>query len=59
MFTVTCNWTFLAYISLYRLKLDLLPFSFFVTFESDFDTFSQVPVTFDTYPQIVKGNAIR
>ena len=59
MFTVTCNWTFLAYISLYRLKLDLLPFSFFVTFESHFDTFSQVPVTFDTYPQIVKGNGIR
>ena len=55
MFTVTCNWTLFSLHLFLEVKLDLLPFSFLVTFESHFDTFPLVHVTLDTYPQNPQG----
>ena len=56
MFTITCNWTLFFILHLFvEVKLDLLPFSFLVTFESHFDTPSPVPVTKDVYPQNPQG----
>ena len=55
MFTVTCNWTLFSLHLFVEVKLDLLPVIILVTSEIHFDTFSPVPVTFDTYPQNPQG----
>ena len=58
MFTITCNWTLLILHLFVEVKLDLIPFSFFVSFESHFDTPtppSVVPVTMNAYPQNPQG----
>ena len=55
MFTITCNWTLFSLHPFVEVKLDLLPFSFLITFESHFDTPSPTPITFDTYPQNPQG----
>ena len=52
MFTIICNWTLLSLHLFVEVKLDLIPFSFFVPFEIHFDTRpSPVPVTMNAYPQ--------
>ena len=51
MFTITCNWTLFSLHIFVEVKLDLLSFCFLVTLEIHFDTFSPVPITFDTIPQ--------
>ena len=56
MFTITCNWTFLSLNLFVKVKLDLIPFSFFISFERHFDTPpSQVPITMNAYPQNPQG----
>ena len=55
MFTITCNWTLFSLHIFVEAKIDLLPLSLLVTFESHFDTPSPVPVTFDTYPENHQG----
>ena len=55
MFTITCNWTVFSSHLFVEVKLDLLPFSFLVTFEIHFDTAYPVPVAFDTSPQNPQG----
>ena len=56
MFTITCNWTFLSLHKFVEVKLDLIPFSFFTSFESHFDTNPpQVPITVNAYPQNNQG----
>ena len=56
MFTITHNWTFLSLHIFVEVKLDLVPFSFFTSFESHFDTTpSLVPITMNAYPQNPQG----
>ena len=56
MFTITCNWTILSLNLFVEVKLDLIPFSFFISFESHFDTpASPVPITMNAYPQNTQG----
>ena len=55
MFTITCNWTLFILHLFIEVKLDLLSFSFLVTFESHFDTPSPAPVTFDAYAHNPQG----
>ena len=51
MFTITCNWTFLSLHIFVEVKLDLIPFSLFTSFESHFDTtLVVVPITVNAYP---------
>ena len=56
MFTITCNWTLLSLHLFVEVKLDLIPFSFFISFEIHFDTApSLVPITINAYPQNTQG----
>ena len=56
MFTITCNWTFLSLHIFVEVKLDLIPFSFFNSFENHFDTTpSLVTNTMNAYPQNPQG----
>ena len=56
MFTIACNRTFLSLHIFVEIKLDLIPFSFFTSFESYFDTSpTPVPITVNPYPQNNKG----
>ena len=56
MFTITYNWTFLSLHIFIEVKLDLIQFSFFTSFESHFDTTpSPVPITMNAYPQNPQG----
>ena len=51
MFTITCNWTLLSLNLFVEVKLDLIPFSLFISFEIHFDTPpSRVPITMNEYP---------
>ena len=56
MFTIACNWTVLSLHIFVEIKLDLIPFSFFTSFESHFDT-SPAPIliTVNPYPQNNQG----
>ena len=57
MFTITYNWTFLSLHIFAEVKLDLVPFSFFTSFESDFDTTPfPVPITTNGYRQKPQGH---
>jgi len=52
MFTIACNWAFLSLHIFLEVKLDLLPFNFYTSFESHFDSPPiAVPVTVNAYPQ--------
>ena len=56
MFTITCNWTLLSLHLFVEFKLDLIPLSFFISFESHFDTLpSPIPITMNAYPQNNQG----
>ena len=56
MFTITCNWTFLSSHIFVEVKLDLIPFNLFTSFEIPFDTTApQVPIIVNAYPQNNKG----
>ena len=55
MFTITCKWTLLRLHLFVEVKLDLIPFSFFISFELYFNTPSPVPVTLNAYPQNPQG----
>ena len=56
MFTITCNWTLLSLHIFVEVKLDLIPFSLFIYFESHFDTpSSPVPITMNAYPHNTQG----
>ena len=56
MFTITCNWTLLSLHIFVEVKLDLIPFNFFVYFEIHFDTSpSLVPIIMNAYPQNPQG----
>ena len=56
MFTITCNWTLLSLHLFVEVKLDLIPFSFFISFEIHFDTPpSPVSITMNAYPQNSQG----
>ena len=56
MFTITCNWTLFSLHLFVEVKLDLIPFNFFISFESYFDTPpSPVPITMNAYPQNPQG----
>ena len=55
MFTITCNWT-LSLHAFVEVKLDLIPFSFFISFEIHFDIPpSPIPITMNAYPQNTQG----
>jgi len=52
MFTIACNWTFLSLHIFLEVKLDLLPFNFYTSFESHLDSPPiPIPVTVNAYPQ--------
>ena len=56
MFTITCNWTLLSLHIFVEVKLDLIPFSFFTSFEIHCDTpTSLVSITMNAYPQNNQG----
>ena len=56
MFTITCNWTLLSLHLFVEVKLDLIPFSFFISFESHFGTPpSPILITMNAYPQNSQG----
>ena len=56
MFTITYNWTLLSLHIIVEVKLDLIPFSFFTSFESHFDAPpSPVSITINGYPQNPQG----
>ena len=58
MFTITCNWTLLSLHLFVEVKLYLIPFSFFISFESHFDTPpSRVSVTINAYPHNPQGES--
>ena len=56
MFTVACNWMVLSLHIFIEIKLNLVPFNFFTSFEIHFDT-SHVPVpsAVNPYPQNNQG----
>ena len=57
MFTISCNWTFLSLHIFIEIKLDLIPFSFYTSFESHFDNPpAPVPITVNDYPQNNQGD---
>ena len=49
MFTIACNWAFLSLHIFVEVKLDLIPFSLFTSFESHFDT-SPTPILLTVNP---------
>ena len=56
MFTITCNWTLLSLHLFVEVKLDLIPFSFFISFDIHFDIPpSPVPITMNSYPHNPQG----
>ena len=56
MFNIACNWMFLSLHIFVEIKLDLIPFSFFTSFKSHFDTSpTPVPLTVNPYPQTNQG----
>ena len=56
MFTITCNWTFLSLHIFIEVKLDLIPFSFFTSFEIHFDTTPPLgPIIVNAYQQNNQG----
>ena len=56
MFTITCNWTLLSLHLFVEVKLDLIPFNLFISFEIHFDTpLSPVLVTTNAHPQKPQG----
>ena len=56
MFTITCNWTLLSLHIFIEVKLDLIQFSLFVSFEIHFDTPpSPVPITMNAYSHNPQG----
>ena len=56
MFTITCNWTLLSLHLFVEVKLDLIPFGFFISFEIHFDTPpSPFQITMNAYPQNPQG----
>ena len=56
MFTITCNWTLLSLHIFVEVKLDLITFIFFTSFESHFYTYpSRGPITMNAYPQNNQG----
>ena len=55
MFTITYNWTFLSLHIFVEVKLDLIPFNLFTSFEIHFDTTPLVPITMNAYPQNIQG----
>ena len=56
MFTIACNWKFLSLHIFVEIKLDMIPFSFFTSFEIHFDTSpAPVPITLNPYPQNSQG----
>ena len=56
MYTITCNWTFLNLHIFVEVKLDLIPFSLFTSFEIHFDAPpSPIPITINAYPQNPEG----
>ena len=56
MFTITCNWTLISLHIFVEVKLDLITFIFFTSFEIHFDTPpSPVPITMNAYPQNNQG----
>ena len=56
MFTITCNWTLLSLHIFVEVKLDLIPFNLFTSFEGHFDTPpSPVPITVIAYPRNNQG----
>ena len=56
MFTIACNWTALSLHIFVEIKLDLIPFSFFNSFEIHFDTSpSPILITVNPYPQNNQG----
>ena len=56
MFTISYNWTFLSLHIFVEIKLYLIPFIFYTSFESHFDT-SHVPgpMAVNAYPQNNQG----
>ena len=56
MFTIACSWTVLSLHIFVEIKLYLIPFSFFTSFESHFNTSPiPVPITVNPYPQNNQG----
>ena len=56
MFTITCNWEFLSLQIFVEVKLYLIPFSFFTSFEIHFDTTPPlVSITVNEYTQNNQG----
>ena len=57
MFTISCNWTFLSLHIFVEITLDLIPLSFYTSFESHFDTSpARVPIIVNAYPQNNQGD---
>ena len=55
MFKITCDWSLFSLHLFVEVKLDLLTFYLFITFEIHFDTFTPIPIVFDTFPQNPQG----
>ena len=56
MFTISCNCTFLSLHIFVEIKLELIPLSFYTSFESHFDTPpAPVPIRVNVYPQNNQG----
>ena len=56
MFTITFNWTLLSLHLFVEFKLDLIPFSLFISLESHFDTPpSLLLIAMNAYPQNTQG----
>ena len=56
MFTISRNWTFLSLHMFVEIKLDLIPLSFYTSFDSHFDTSpAPVPITVNAYHQNNQG----
>ena len=56
MFTISRNWTFLSLHIFVEIKLDLIPFRFYTSFESHFESSpAPVPITVNAYPQNNQG----
>ena len=56
MFTIACSWTVLSLHIFLEIKLDIIPFSFFTSFEIHFNTSpDHVPIRVNPYPQNNQG----
>ena len=60
MFTISCNLTFLSLHNFVEIKLDVIPFSFYTSFESHFDTpLAPVPIPVMATLRIIKETGIK